>query len=494
MPGETIDSLTLDIGLTSEEFQAGVNKVLGSMERMQSSAAETGDSMGASFASLGTSIAGLALRFAGMFLAFKGIEGLVGYFKNLSVELGNLGFAARYLGQSASELSRFGEVARLAGGQSQDAIAAVQGLQSAIFGLEFQGTISQNLIMLQRLGVGYLELGGQMRPLKDIALATASALEKQLPGDANRAMRVQWAAQIFGPGGLSNAIGGGTTELRKFYAESARDQKAISDKTINAQMHLQQEITRLAYDVRSEAATILSRLTPTIERLIHAIETELIPTIDELISDVMDWMHPERMGAKIAAQGMSAEGVGPLGFKHPINTFKAIGIGLGIRAAQFHEWYEKNLENFRKDKLDQITVPPQVTARLGPGTNLDALKLLHMESGGEEGDPTWSKAVTAYGSLGGVPGGAAGYVTSALGSGILKPSVPNAGKLSTPSSARPAAAPGSKPTSSTTGPRVQIGSIGPIYTQATDANRLMSELDRQTQRKFLVAQSDPGLA
>jgi hypothetical protein len=500
-----IDRLTLDIGLTSDEFQSGVNKILGSMERMQSEASETGESMAESFSSLGSSVASLAMRFAGMFLAFKGIEGLVDYFKDLSRELAHLGFAGRYLGQSAAELSRFGEVAKLAGGQSQDAIAAVQGLESAIFGLEFQGQISQNLLMLQRLGVGYLTTAGQMRSLKDIATETAAALEKQLPGDANRALRVQWAAQIFGPGGLSNAIGGGVTELRKFYSESARDQKTITDKVINAQMHLQQEITRLAYDVRSEAATILDRLTPAINELIHTIQTELIPTIDELIGDLMAWMHPVSTLDKAAT--------GPMGLGHPINDLAHFGAWMGQRAADFHDWWVRMQMASRKDTLAAIKVPPQVTARMAPGANLDSLKYLHLEAGGDAEDPTWSKALTTYLALGAMPGGADAFAHSiyALGLLHLSPSGeaepggmargrilrPHAGALSTPHATRPtAAAPGaagSKPTASLSGPRVQIGSIGPIYTQATDAYAMARDVNRALERKLIVVQSDPGL-
>lgn len=70
------------------------------------------------------------------------------------------------------------------------------------------------------------------------------------------------------------------------------------------------------------------------------------------------------------------------------------------------------------------------------------------------------------------------------------------GALSTPSAARPRVAPGaaaSKPTSSLVGPRVQIGSMT-IHTQATDAMGIMADASRAVSRKFLVSQSDPGLA
>jgi hypothetical protein len=40
---------------------------------------------------------------------------------------------------------------------------------------------------------------------------------------------------------------------------------------------------------------------------------------------------------------------------------------------------------------------------------------------------------------------------------------------------------------------VQIGSIGPIYTQATDAYAMARDVNRALERKLIVVQSDPGL-
>jgi hypothetical protein len=490
---EKIDSLTLDVGLTSEEFQEGVNRIIGSLGRMESSAAETGESMGQTFASLGSSVASLAWRFAGMFLAFKSLEGLVDYFKDLSKELSDLGMAAEYLGQSAIELRRFGEVAELAGGRAEDAITGVRGLESAIFGLEFQGQVSQNLIMLQRLGVAYLTTGGQMRDFKTIVFDTAAALQRQLPGEGNRAMRVQMAARIFGEGGLANAVGGPINELRAFYAQSVASSNKITNKSIDRQVELQRHITDLSFRMKNEAAAILDGLTPAINKLIATIENDLIPTIDELIADLMAWLHP--------LDTLNKASEGPIGITHPINSLAHFGAWLGGNAADFMDMWKRQTTNARKSTLDKIQVPSQVTARIGGGANLDTLKYLHLEAGGDAGDPTWSKALTVYTSLGAMPGGADAFAHSMFAEGLLRvaPSVPTAPALSTPTAPRPTGVatgviPREPPTSSTYGPRVQIDSIGPIVTQATDANGLMADINRAVQRKLLVTQSDPGLA
>lgn len=576
MSDQQIDSLTVSVGLTKEEFDTGVKQIMHALGGMRTETATTGESMTGSFAGIGSAVMGLGLEFAALFVAVKGIEDVVGYFKDLSSELANLGFAGRYLGQSAVELSRFGEVAKLAGGSSRDAITAVQSLQQSIFGLEFQGQISQNLLQLQRLGVAYLTTAGQMRPLKDIAMETAAALQRELPGKANEAMRVQWAAQIFGAGGLANAVGGGLAELRKFYAESTKDQKSITQRSIDAQVKTQQDITRLSYDIRSEATTILTRLTPAIQELINVIRNDLIPVIDEIIADIL----------------------------HPVTRFEKDHPVVGHTISAIQQFGRMIEEPFMRGKIEAEEIPQSVMSRIpediaASPSALDVLKIFHFEAGGDADDPNWSKAITNYVGFYGddatraaadykeaVAEGRAGIIerpsaaprteraehpgaqpqtqTAARPSqaretperpsqprvtaertsapaptqSAARPNVPATATpgrpgtsqtqgaerpsqaraqsaarppqtrtyvqspipvhaLSTPAAPRPSstattAAP--IPVAGTTGPRVQIGQIGPIYTQAKDATRLMADVSRATERKFLVAQADPGLA
>jgi len=489
MAGESIDSLTVDIGLSTEEFQAGIQRVLDSMGRMQTTATETGSSMSESFAAAGASIGGLVLKFAGLFLAVRGIEDVVGYFKDLHVELANLGFASEYLGQSGVALSRFGEVARLAGGNAQDAISAVQSLQASIFGLEFQGQMSQNLLMLQRLGVAYLDTAGHMKPLKDIAMGAAAALQQQLPGKANEAMRVQWAATIFGAGGLANAVGGGLAQLRAFYSESTKDQKNITQRLIDSQEQMSRKLTDNTYAIENEAARALNHLTPEIDKLIDVIRDQLIPTLDELITGIFDWMHPDQM--------LNAAANKPLDMSSPTSAI-----------AHFIKWFsgfEMAHLHIGNPELAHMQVPGSVLARLSSSTNLDVLKMEHLVAGGDEGDPTWSKAVIAYQGLyvgaksaSSAEADYARAVAEGRGGVIARPHHVSPHALATPGAPRPRAAPAgsaaSKPTASVTGPRVTIGTIGPIYTQATDANGLVADINRATQRKLLVGRSDPGLA
>ncbi len=490
-----IDNLTVGIGLNSEEFQAGIDRVMQGIEGLRTSTEDAAEGMGASFAAMSDSVLGLGLKFAGLFFAIRGIEDVVGYFKNLSDELAQLGFAGEYLGQSSVQLSRWGEVARLAGGHAQDAIAAVQGLQSSIFGLEYQGQMSQNLLMLNRLRVAYLDPQGHMLPIETIAMNAAKALQEQLPGKGNEAMRVQWAAQIFGPGGIANAVGGGVEALRKFYAESAKDQKNITQKVIDSQKHLQQSLTSLSYDIKNDAAKQLEKLTPTIQELIKVIRNDLVPAIDEIVSDLLEWLHP----GKAALNWFDSKSQGPIDWWSPMSVYEHFGSWLGRMAADVHEDWENAMKSGRKSILSGVVVPAQVSARLPAMTPIqtEALKLLHLEAGGLQGDPNWSKAITIYNTM--TPQEAAYYVGAALSTGNL----PQAQRTAVSVMGRPIATPlaGRPSLSHTHNTNVNIGSLNVHAPNARDARGIMEtsmsawkiRAHDAMERRLLAAQADPGL-
>ena len=464
-----IDRLTVGVGLNSEEFQAGIDRIMEGLDGLKSTTEEAAEGMGASFSTMADDVAGLALKFGGLFLAVAGIEDVIGYFKDLSSELANLGWAGEYLGQSSAQLSKWGEVARLAGGHAEDAVAAVQGLQSAIFGLEYQGQMSQNLLMLNRLRVAYLDPQGHMLPIETIAMNAAKALQQQLPGKANEAMRVQWAAQIFGPGGIANAVGAGLTETRKFYAESSKDQKNITQRLIDSQRALQQQLIQNSYVIKNDAAKALDQLTPEIKDLVKVIRDKLVPTIDDWITSILPWITNPAHAFKEAATK------GPLGITHPIND-----------VFHFLQWFhdiEFNHLEVVNPALRGMKVPANVAAELPTGANLSLLKQWHLEEGGDAGDPTWQKAISAYHNISGGPLATTHARIAALHRGIA-----------TPGTARPSI-------SHKTDARVTINNLNVNAPNARDANGLMktsraaweSAANRSMERKLLAAQADPGM-
>jgi hypothetical protein len=481
-----IDSLTVGVGITSDEFQAGVNKILGSLEGMKGETAGVGASMSESLSGIGSTVASLGLKFAGLFLAVAGMDDVIGYFKRLSVEMSNLAYQSEYFGQSVEQLSRFGEVAKLAGGNVQDALSGVQGLQQSIFGLEFQGQMSQNLLMLQRLGVAYLDTAGHMRNIKDIALDVAKALQQQLPGKANEPMRVQWAATIFGAGGIAEAVGKGLTPLRQWYDKSAREQKDITQKAAEQQRTLQQHLTELSYVVKNEAVKALNSLTPKIDDLVKEMP-KLLKDLDAIATDLDDWLHP----GKAVDEALSDAAKKPLDLSSPTSA-------VAHAISWFHQ-FEMNHLHIGNPALAGMSVPLGVQMRLPEGANLQALEMAHLVAGGDKGDPTWSKAILAYLADTGIPGAPTPKLPSGMPMQpidfnpalIPMPRLPLSA-LSTPTAPRPPRPAGS--TAANAGRSVTINGGVNISTQAKDANGIATSIGNALERKLLVSQSDPGLA
>lgn len=232
--GSVIDALVVTLGLNSSNFEAGIGK-----------------------ASEG--IVGLTRKLATMFIAVRTVEDVIGYVKDLSASLFHLGIDAKNLGIAGTELSKWGEVAKLAGGQAQDATSTIEGLQEAIFGLRFQGQMSSSLQMLQRFGVAYLDNAGKMRNFKDIAMDASKALARS---GLDQASRFQ-AAQAMGfTGGIATAVAQGPAALTKALQDSTKDQKNLTQQAIDSQTELNKSLIRLNSNVMANSSALLQAVTP----------------------------------------------------------------------------------------------------------------------------------------------------------------------------------------------------------------------------------------
>ncbi len=488
-----IDRLTVGVGLNSEEFQAGIDRIMQGIEGLRTETTEAAEGMGASFATMGESVVGLALKFGGLFLAVRGIADVVGYFKDLSSELFHLGLNSQYLGQSAAQMSRWEEVAKRAGGSAEDAISSVQSLQSSIFGLEYEGQMSQNLLWLNRLRVAYLDEHGHMLPLGQIAENAAKALQEQFgAGKGAEPARVQAALRIF-HGGLAEAIGAGPEQVRKYLDKANRDQKGITDKVIDSQIKTQEALIGLSYTIKSDATKALDRLTPEIIKLIKAIRTDLVPVIDEVITDLLDFLHP----GKAITNLFTSKSQGPIDWFSPMSVYEHFGSWLGRMGADVHEAWVSDMKSGRESILSSITIPGQVAARLPKMTSIEmqALKLLHLEAGGDAGDPNWSKAVTIYNEM--TPQQASYFVGAALSTGNLPQAQKSAAivtghAIPTPHAGRPFA-PASRVSGASAGSHVTIHTLNVNAPQAKDANGIAAAMQRAMERKLLAAQADPGM-
>lgn len=268
MAGNVIDSLVVTLGLDSKAFASGIK---GSTEEL----------------------AGFTRRLAGMFLAVRGLEDVVGYFKDLHAQLAEIGFTARNLGVAGTEIKKLGEVSELFGGQVNDAADSIQNLQNSVFNLRYKGQLSENLLMLQRFGVAYLTASGHARNFRDVALDAAKAIDRQAKAAGlTGGERYQMALSFGFTGGVAAAVAQGGKGLESALGKAQIDQKALTEKTIQGQVKLDQDITRLHEATAAQSSVILAKLTPVAEDVVKGLRhlaDEVLPKIVDAINALINF-------------------------------------------------------------------------------------------------------------------------------------------------------------------------------------------------------------
>ena len=453
MASSTVDALVVTLGLDASGFSKGIK---GSAEEL----------------------AGFTRRLAGMFFAIRGIEDVVDYFKDLHRQLADIGFEARNLGIAGTSLSRLGEVAQLFGGQMQDAAQTVEGLQGALFGLKYQGQMSESLMMLQRFGIAYMTASGHMRQTIDIARDAAAVLGRVLPGAANQGERYQVALSMGFTGGIASAVSQGVAGFDAAFKKATGDQKSLTDKTIASQVALERATISARDHMMALNSTVLARLTPTIEKLIEKLRhlaDDVIPVLDKKIDAVIAWLnkpHPlvHEVEGKLGTTGtivaaLAALFLGKRAIGAAAGMLGALGVplvgasaGLGwLIGEDLNAMYPRNplkeFGGFLGDKLGNWLMGPKIVA--GPPA--------HYQD---------THGIIQRGPIAAVP-------------------TPGAERPNT-ESATGAQLPGTTAFVGAGGQNVEIGQIT-INTRASDANGIAREIGGAIRRNTLAASSDGGV-
>jgi hypothetical protein len=441
-----IDSLVVTLGLDSKGFAEGVK---GSTEQL----------------------AGFTRKLVGMFIAVRGLEDVVGYFKDLHAQLAEIGFTSKNLGVAGTELKKLGEVAELFGGQMGDAAQSVMGLQASVFNLRFKGQVSEQLMMLQRFGVAYLDAAGHARNFRDIARDAAAAIERQAKvAGLNKGERFQLAQSMGFTGGIASAVAQGGKGLEDALRKAEVDQKALTEKSIQGQVQLDRDITRLHEATAAQSSVILAHMTPAIEAAtlwLRKLANDLLPKIVHAIDALINFFkHPPPWLAALQKIGADiATALGPIGTL--VLALGALTLALGVGGAL----------------IGALTgIAPAVAAGIALGTAVANLpsggaldwaneKLLDMFGPGSDYDPNRSGA--ARGKIARAP---------------ATPTAPRPGSAAQQSAA--AGHPTAMAGGSTT--HVQIDSIE-VNTRATDAQGIAADMNAAVSRKLLVANADQGI-
>lgn len=497
-----IDALVVTLGLNATNFEQGINKA-------------------------GSGIVDLTRRLAAMFIAVRSIEDVVGYFKDLSETLFHLGIDARNLGVAATALSRWGEVAKLSGGNAQDAAATIGGLQQAIFGLRFQGQMSGSLQMLQRFGVAYLDNAGKMRNFKDIAMDAATALQKS---GLDRAMRFQVAQAMGFQGGMASAVASGPAALAKELKEAGTDQKSLTQKAIDSQVALQQSIIRLNSTVMANSSALLHAVTPALGFMVSELHDLAVlisalthpgklledtfvktfgpgSTLDKLpgmkyLNEFGEWIGQHvPVGAATPGEARGLRNNNPTNLKAVGNEARdAQGFAVFANMAQGLAAARDQLYRYARRGINTIRGIVTKWAPAADGNQTAKYIDFVSKALGKSPDAPLSPAdyPALLAAMSRMEDGAGAPGRAAVGK-LLAPPAPGAGAAlaasgapASPALARPSGATASGPAAAG-GTQVSIGTMN-VNTKATNAGGIAADINGALQRKIYVSNSDVGLA
>lgn len=497
-----MDEMVVTLGLDARSFKTGVLAAQRAMNDTRESVEKAKAGIIPALGGIGSSVSGLALRFTGLFFAVRGIGDIVSGFKKLSDVLWHLGVDSQNIGTTANKLRTLQEVSKLAGGSIEDATQSALGLQQSLFNLRFKGELSDGLRMLIRMGVQFQAATGKARDLKDVALDLSEQLQAQ---GYDQATRYQYALSAELPGGLATAVSQGPDKLREYLATASADNKDITDKVVDSQTQLQQSVVSLDFKTANAASVMLNTLTPALHGVTDAIGNLIVAleggsVLGGAASDVSDWWHGKSRSAIILHAAL----------------------GLGKAAPTLGETYNNPLDlkatGHQVRGKGGLAVFPDVASGLMAARNQIGLDF-------SRGDNTIRKLITSWappsendtagyidfvaralGKSADAPLSAADYpalmqAMAKRDSGMSIPlSIPPnpralgaaATAVPTPRAALPAARSSAAAGAPIASNSVQVDSIT-INTQATDADGIFADARRAVQRKFGLAQADPGV-
>lgn len=237
-----IDQLIVKLGLDPRDFKKGEKEVAAGVLRTKETVRRSADDMSKgmesaakSFANAGGLIGRVFSRGGAIGLALAVAVAAGKKVNDMLFEVAEntrrLGIDARNFNTTASGLRNMQNAAELAGGSLEDATAAAGTLSKSLFDLKFQGQISEQLLMLARLGVRFTDASGKARDFKDVTLDTADALERaQRSGMMSASEAFQFAQSAGFSGGMAQLVTQGRSAVSAAIArQQGRRQVTASD-------------------------------------------------------------------------------------------------------------------------------------------------------------------------------------------------------------------------------------------------------------------------
>jgi hypothetical protein len=399
-------------------------------------------------------------------------------------------------------------------------VQTVGDLQKSLFGLRFNGQVSDQIVMLSRLGVQFQDSYGRARDFNDVMLDTASALEKaQAQGQMTRGEAFEFAQQSGFTGGMAQIVlsgrKGAEAELAKQRARAQVNAADMSgaDRWVRSSVSLGQgwEATKargmdVYGDTRGAAnekiedvgGRLLDGAIGAIDFLGNAADAageklgDLATKIGVIAPANASTGSVPRAGTVATGRSAYASTIAAAAKRHGVPPEILEGL---IRTESNFNPYAVNAKTGATGIAQFMPATAKemgITAGKNPAADIDAaaryLKKLRdqaVTSGMAEGDVMpWVVATGAYN---------AGMGNVRSGRNIGPEALAYPGKvLGATDYAEAAYEWMEKRPGGTVTQEVHIDQIN-VNTQATDANGIASEIGRATQRQLMTAQAEGGI-
>jgi hypothetical protein len=225
MAGQTIiDQLIIKLGLDPRDFTKGEKQVAAEVLKTEQQVKRSSDGMG-------RSITGLAAKWLTVGAAIAAIKKVVSVIDDVAQRTRQLGIDSQNYNVAAAKLRNLENAVEMVGGSAEDSRKTVAGFQKAVFDLAYNGTVSDSLVMLARLGVQFQTATGDARDFTDVVLDTADVIDQRIKnGSMSRANAYQFLLQAGFDSGTANLILQGRAQAQaELNAQATRRQVNADD-------------------------------------------------------------------------------------------------------------------------------------------------------------------------------------------------------------------------------------------------------------------------
>lgn len=228
MAGPTvIDRLVVTLGLDPKGFTKGQKEAAASILETEKTVKKSSDGMGRSIASTAAKWLTVAAAIKAVQFAVKTIDDVATRTRRLGIDAGNFNVAANYL-------RNFENAVEVVGGTADEARKTVMGFTKAVFDMAYNGTMSDSLIMLSRLGVQFQTATGGARDFNDILLDTTDAIAKAREQGMSRENAFQFLQQAGFDQGTAQLILSGRAGVQAGLADQEKRRQVTGQDYANA--------------------------------------------------------------------------------------------------------------------------------------------------------------------------------------------------------------------------------------------------------------------